>query len=65
MCDNKWCFWDDWTLDSVCSFHIYVNKELFNRYKSYDDGYIVMENGSKNKVLGMVIMKMEMFDRVV
>lgn len=42
-----------------------ANKELFDKYKPYVAGHVVMANGSRSKVSGMSTIKMKMFDRVV
>lgn len=34
-------FCDDWILDSANLFHMYANKELFDRYKSCDSCDVV------------------------
>lgn len=44
---------------------MHENKELFDRYKPCDVSYVMMNNGSKNKIMGIGIVKMEMYDGVV
>lgn len=58
MCDN-------WILYSNYSFNICANKELFAKYKPRYADDVVMSNDSRNKIIGMGIVKMKMFDRVV
>lgn len=49
-------------MDFTCSFHIYVNKESFDRYKPCDAGNVVMANGSRSKVISMGTTKTKMFN---
>lgn len=42
-----------------------AKNELFNRYKSYNVGGVVIANGLSNKIIGMCTVKMKLFDGVV
>lgn len=42
-----------------------TTKDLFDKYTTCDAGDVMMANSSKRKAIGMDIVKIRMFDRVI
>ena len=53
---------DAWLLDSRCTHHMYLIRELFSTYKPYDGGFVLMGNNIVCKTVGICIICMRMFD---
>ncbi|GJU92225.1 zf-CCHC domain-containing protein [Tanacetum coccineum] len=43
---------DDWIVDSGCTKHMTRNRILFNLYKAYDGGHVILGSNLKGKVIG-------------
>lgn len=56
---------NDWVLDYACSFYVYANKKLFNRYKPYNASDVVETNGSRSEIISMGTVKVKMFDGIL
>lgn len=54
-----------WILDSGCSYHMYPYKDWFATYASFNGGNVLMGNHTACKIIGIRIVKIKMFDRVV
>ena len=62
------CASDDtqWILDSACSYHVCINRDLFSSYESVQNGGTVrMGNNTPCQVIGMGTVKIKMFDGIV
>jgi hypothetical protein len=62
------CASDDaqWILDSACSYHVCINRDLFSTYEPVQNGgTIQMGNNSPCAVVGMGTGQIKMFDGVV
>jgi hypothetical protein len=62
------CAYDDalWIVDSTCSYHVCINRALFNTYEQMQNGGTVqMIDNSFCEVVGMGTVQIKMFDEVV
>jgi len=62
------CASDDaqWILDSACSYHVCINRDLFSTYEPVQNGGTVrMGDNSPCAVVGMGTVQIKMFDGVV
>ena len=55
----------NWFLDSGCSFHMCLNKNLFTNYETCDGGIVVMGNDSSCRVVGRGSIRLKMFDGMI
>ncbi|PKI67836.1 hypothetical protein CRG98_011809 [Punica granatum] len=54
-----------WILDSGCSYHKCPNQELFATYEKIERDKILMGNNNACKVVGIDMMWIKMFDRII
>lgn len=52
-------------LDSSFSFQLYPIKSLFYKYKSIDDGRLLIGNNDTCKIVGIGSIKIRMFDGII
>jgi hypothetical protein len=56
---------DSWVLNSTYSYHMCLNTQWFEAFKSYNVGIVLMGNKVRLKAIGIGTIKFEMFDKVV
>lgn len=55
----------EWILDSGCSFHICLNKDLFKTFIRTDGGKVLLGNNLACKVVGNGTISLRMSDSVI
>ncbi|PHT53093.1 hypothetical protein CQW23_07555 [Capsicum baccatum] len=59
---DNFCSNNEWILDSVCSSHIYPNKDLFSTYNSVEDRVVLVDNNVSCKIIEKVMALMRFDD---
>ena len=59
---GKGKYTDAWLLDSGCTYHMWPKREWFSTYKPYNGGSDLMGNDVVCKTVGIVNIRIRMFD---
>ena len=57
--------YEDWILDSACTFHMCRNQDWFTTYETVSKGAVLMGNNTPCKIAGIGTVRIRMFDGVV
>ncbi|KAF3643363.1 hypothetical protein FXO38_20632 [Capsicum annuum] len=57
--------YEDWILDSACTFHRCRNRDWFTTYEAISKGALLMGNNTPYKIAGIRTIRIKMFDGVV
>ncbi|KAK8944625.1 hypothetical protein KSP39_PZI007680 [Platanthera zijinensis] len=56
---------DTWIMDTGCSYHMCPNIEWFTSFRQCDSGRVLMGNDTECKTLGIVSIRIKMFDGTI
>ncbi|KAH9729176.1 protein kinase domain-containing protein [Citrus sinensis] len=54
-----------WVIDSGCSFHLCLDRNLFYKYETVDGGRVLMGNNNVYKIIDIGSIKIKMFDETI
>ena len=63
--DGMDCTIDSWILDTGCDCHMCPNRDIFDTCTSCEDESIYKSNNMECKIIGIRIVRIKMFDRIV